>query len=450
MNILSTPRARVIQEATYAGGPIVYWMNRDQRVHDNWALLAALEWARQEHVPLLVAHNLVGGFLGGGERQWAFKTTGLKEVAETLEEKHIPFFLFEGDGAHTAMAKWVQKEGIGGVVTDFYPLRLPRTWLKDITKALPKTPIYQVDAHNIVPCWVASAKQEFAARTIRPKIHAALKTWLTDIPTFHAQTTSSIPKAPKIDWKKLIISRTNEQLLSEIPTPGEQAAKHALNEFIEERLPGYATRRNDPCADGQSRLSPYLHYGHLSAQRVAYEVQRAHAPLADKEAFLEELIVRRELADNFCHYNEAYDGFEGFPAWAQATLNTHRDDTREHVYTHKQFEHAQTHDELWNAAQRQLTQTGTMHGYVRMYWAKQILAWSKSPEDALKIAIALNDAYQLDGRDPNGYVGVAWSIGGVHDRRWFNRAVFGTVRAMTRGGMDKKFDTKAYIERWAT
>jgi deoxyribodipyrimidine photo-lyase len=190
-----------------------------------------------------------------------------------------------------------------------------------------------------------------------------------------------------------------------------------------------------------------MHFGHLAAQRVALKVLHHEAPLAAKEAFWEELLVRRELADNFCFYNPDYDNFQGFPAWAQKTLNDHRHDEREYLYTQKEFEKAQTHDELWNAAQLEMVATGKMHGYLRMYWGKKILEWSASPEEAQEIAIYLNDRYELDGRDPNGYTGIAWCLGGVHDRAWGERRVFGKIRYMSYRGCWGKFNIQAYIER---
>ncbi len=181
---------------------------------------------------------------------------------------------------------------------------------------------------------------------------------------------------------------------------------------------------------------------------MAYEVMHDAAPKLARDAFIEELVVRRELSDNYCFYQSKYDTFAGLPEWARKTLDAHRKDAREFTYSRADFEHARTHDELWNAAQLEMVKTGKMHGYVRMYWAKKILEWTESPEEAFKIAIHLNDRYELDGRDPNGYVGIAWSIGGLHDRPWFNHPIFGSVRYMSRGGMEKKFDVEGYVKKW--
>lgn len=218
---------------------------------------------------------------------------------------------------------------------------------------------------------------------------------------------------------------------------------------MKHRLEEYPLFRNDPTANAQSNLSPYLHFGQLAAQRVALQLQTHNAPIKAEEAFLEELLVRRELSDNYCFYSPHYDSCAGFPAWAQATLSAHRKDPREYRYSLDALELSHTHDTLWNAAQREMVLSGKMHGYLRMYWAKKILEWSASPEEALTSAIYLNDKYELDGRDPNGYTGIAWSIGGVHDRAWNERDVFGKIRYMSFRGMKAKFDISAYEDKCA-
>ena len=228
-------------------------------------------------------------------------------------------------------------------------------------------------------------------------------------------------------------------------TPGETAAKNKLN-LLSESLNGYDQLRNDPTKEALSNLSPYFHFGHISPQRVAFEIRNSSLTDLDKNSFLEEMIIRRELADNFCEYEPNYDYFDGFHDWAKKSLNEHRNDEREFLYPKEQFELSETHDPLWNAAQNQMRKKGKMHGYMRMYWAKKILEWSPNPEVAMQIAIDLNDAYELDGRDPNGYTGIAWSIGGIHDRAWFERPVYGKIRYMNYNGCKSKFNVKRYIE----
>jgi deoxyribodipyrimidine photo-lyase len=350
----------------------------------------------------------------------------------------------------------------GALVTDFDPLRIKRRW-KDEVKSRVPVPLYEVDAHNIVPCWTASGKQEWAAYTFRPKIKRALPEYFGEFPAIvrhpfeanrrpdedHPQSGKLTGHREEPDWEGAAAGLKAQHSVAPVRwiAPGAREARAALAEFIDHRLPRYHLERNDPNADAVSGLSPYLHFGQLSAQRVALEVARSSASDEAKEAFLEESIVRRELSDNFCYYNRSYDRVESFPAWAQKTLGEHRRDAREYRYSLEELEEARTHDPLWNAAQREMTVRGKMHGYMRMYWGKKILEWSAHPEAALEAAIYLNDRYELDGRDPNGYAGIAWSIGGVHDRPWFDRPIFGKVRYMSYNGCRSKFDVNAYIAR---
>ena len=218
-----------------------------------------------------------------------------------------------------------------------------------------------------------------------------------------------------------------------------------MQKFIAKGLDRYEQNRNNPNLSGQSELSCYLHFGQLAPQRLAYEVYHCEADKAGKETFLEELVVRRELADNFCFYEKNYDSFAGFHPWAQKSLEQHRADKREYTYDLRQLEHGETHEELWNSCQRNLVTSNKLHGFLRMYWAKKILEWTSSPEEALEYAIYLNDTYSIDGTDPNGYTGVAWSIGGVHDRAWKERPVYGKIRYMNERGCRRKFDVDEYI-----
>jgi deoxyribodipyrimidine photo-lyase len=240
------------------------------------------------------------------------------------------------------------------------------------------------------------------------------------------------PAVPEVDWL----------------VPGESAALSVLERFMHERLDDYASKKNDPNARAVSDLSPYLHFGHISAQRVALEILKERPGDGNTAAFLEELIIRRELSDNYCLYNPDYDKLNRIPAWAARTLEDHRRDEREFVYDLPAFEAGKTHEPLWNAAQMEMVKSGKMHGYMRMYWAKKILEWSPSAEQALGTAVYLNDRYQLDGRDPNGYAGCAWAIAGVHDRAWAERPVFGKILYMNLNGCRRKFDVDAYISRW--
>ena len=298
-----------------------------------------------------------------------------------------------------------------------------------------------------VPCWFVSPKQEVGARTLRPKINRFLPEFLGPLPSLQEHPFSWNGTYASPDWIAVARTVRPDPVSAAVQArPGEEQARKMLSLFIEKKLASYDEGRNNPTRDCVSHLSPYLHFGQISAQRVALEVSKADVSATFKDAFLEQLIVRRELADNFCYYNEEYDSVKGFPGWAQKSLHDHVKDKRAYLYTRQQLEQAETHDELWNAAQLELVRQGTMHGYLRMYWGKKILEWTRDPREALEIAIYLNDRYQLDGRDPNGYVGIAWSIGGVHDRPWMARPIFGVIRYMSYNGCKSKFDVKAYIE----
>lgn len=440
-------RVRLLRNGELTKNPVVLWMSRDQRTKDNWSLLFAQEIAINQGAPLSVVFCLVPKFLNATIRQYGFMIKGLQEVEQNLIEKNIPFFLLKGNPDEEIPA-FIKKHKIGTLVSDFNPLRISKGWKEGVSRNI-DIPFYEVDAHNIIPCWMASAKQEYSARTLRPKIHLLLPEFLKDFPSLKKHPYNWKEKAGKTDWRDCCNHLEIDQAVRDIGwiKPGEKAAFNILKEFINKRLDSYYKQRNDPSADVQSDLSPYIHFGHISSQRTALEVLKSSAEHSSKGPFLEELIVRKELSDNFCFYNKDYDNFEGFPEWAKKTLNKHRKDKRTYLYTLEQFENALTHDELWNAAQMEMVKRGKMHGYMRMYWAKKILEWTESPEQAFEFAVYLNDRYELDGRDPNGYTGIAWSIGGVHDRAWNERPVFGKIRYMSYNGCKTKFDIKKYIKK---
>jgi deoxyribodipyrimidine photo-lyase len=441
-------RIRLLQAGIEGKGPVVYWMSRDQRAADNWALEYSLQLAQRHNSFVVVAFSLVPEFLEATRRQHGFMLRGLQETAELLDNRNIPFILLQGTPDET-IAEFCSRVSATALVADFDPLRIKRIWKREVAKKI-AVPFYEVDAHNIVPCLVVSQKEEFAAYTIRPKINKLLPQFLDSLPESPRQ--KNVPEGffENIDWQSISAALKIDESVTEVQwiEAGEKAASEKLNEFLESGLSRYSDDRNNPALGGQSNLSPYLHFGHLSAQRVALEVLKRFRPTdPGVEAFLEELIIRRELADNFCYYNTAYDSVAGFANWAKLTLQQHTVDKREYIYSGERFENARTHDELWNAAQRELVQTGKMHGFMRMYWAKKNLEWTESPEQALRMAIYLNDKYELDGRDPNGYAGCAWAIGGVHDRAWFERPVFGKIRYMNYNGCKRKFDIDAYISK---
>ena len=452
---MHTARARLIHNKPQQPGPVVYWMHRELRARDNWSLLHALELAEERGQPLCVAVCLARGFGLARPEHFAFLVHGLRETAQELEALGIPLALLRGAPGRE-VPEFVRGLRAGLVVTDADPTRLKRGWL---AQALPRldVPVVEVDARNCVPARAASDKREYMARTLRPKIHRLLAEFLDEFPPL-PPPLSEQHRAGPVAWDRAAapLPRTDwDALFAEFGPPpaafppGEAAARARLDAFLRQGLPRYADARNTPLDPAASLLSPYLHFGQLSAQRVALDVLAVkHIPPEARDGFLEQLIVRRELAENFCLHTPDYDTPDAFPAWAQATLGKHQGDLRPHLASEAELEAADSPDPLWNAAQRQLLATGHMHGWLRMYWAKQILLWSPDAATALARCLRLNDSLSLDGRDVNGYAGVAWSIGGVHDRPWPERPVFGTVRSMTLSGARRKFDVAAFVQSW--
>ncbi|XP_008283888.1 CPD photolyase [Stegastes partitus] len=431
---------------------VLYWMLRDNRVQDNWALIRAQRLAMKENLPLHVCYCLVVPESQLSTlRHYNFMLKGLEEVAKECKHLNIQFHLLHGAPGEV-LPGFVSDRSFGAVVTDFSPLREPIQWLKDVKKGLSKEiPLIQVDAHNIVPCWEASPKLEYAARTIRGKITKVLSDFLTDFPLVEKHPHTATRTAKPVDWDKTLASLSVDRTVGETEwaKPGTKAGMAMLESFIDVRLKLFDTQRNDPNAPALSQLSPWIRFGHISAQRVALQVQRSGRTAGVSVAsFIEELVVRRELTDNFCFYNEKYDSVEGAYEWARKTLKDHAKDKRPYLYTKEQLEKAKTHDKLWNAAQYQMVSEGKMHGFLRMYWAKKILEWTSSPVEALSIALYLNDRYELDGQDPNGFVGCMWSICGIHDRGWGERPIFGKIRYMNYKGCLRKFNVAQFEKKY--
>tara|TARA_B100001250_G_scaffold148963_1_gene127584 strand:- start:1715 stop:3052 length:1338 start_codon:yes stop_codon:yes gene_type:complete len=442
MNIFG--RSRTLSAGSFNGKVVAYWMIRDKRVQDNYALLKAQEVALKNRVPLLICFQYNGEYEIVNVRNYKFLFNGLIEMEKQLQNLNIPFFLLKGP-TEFSIVSFIEKNFIGHLVVDYSPLKIHKMRLKKVLNQT-NIPITQVDAHNIVPVWESSNKKEYAAYTIRPKIKKKLSNYLTDIPQcirhpYDAKINN------KINWEEADKNLNLDKSVKEVSwiRPGESEALKRLD-FLKTDLMGYRNDHNDPTKNALSNLSPFIHYGQISTQRVAFEIQKSNLLLDDKDAFLEQLIIRRELSDNFCEYEPNYDQFDGFHNWAQISLNDHRNDEREYTYPIEQFEAAETHDQLWNSAQREMVYNGKMHGYMRMYWAKKILEWTVKPEVALENAIYLNNKYELDGRDANGYTGIAWSIGGIHDRAWFEREIYGKVRYMNYNGCKSKFNINKYID----
>jgi deoxyribodipyrimidine photo-lyase len=444
-------------------------MSRDQRIHANHALLVAQKHALAKMLPLAVVFCLYPKSGDRAREQYEFMLEGLVEVDRNVVSLQIPFMMLLGEPEEKLSAAFAHLLP-DAVYFDFNPLRGPRKLQAKLAKEA-NAPMYVVDTHNIVPVWVASDKQEVGAYSLRPKLHKLLSSYLQPteeiVPHPYAWPGTIIPMADLSEQIKTLVSAIPRNGITYSFASGESAASQHLGEFISEKLERYAVDRNDPSSGAQSGLSPYLHFGQISSLQVALRLQEVaiengenlhflSSPKMPKpedagttllhgiDSLIEEMVVRKELADNFCFYNPDYDNLESAPNWAKISLDKHRQDKREYVYSYKELDAAKTHDTAWNAAQSELTKTGKMHGYMRMYWAKKVLEWTNSPEEAIEYLIKLNDFYSIDGGDPNGYAGILWSVGGVHDRPWMEREIFGVVRYMNYAGLKRKFDIESY------
>jgi deoxyribodipyrimidine photo-lyase len=463
-------RVRKLNSAEYTGGTVVYQMCRDIRAVDNDALLFAQELAQSKKAQLIVNYVVWNyKWQGATRRFYDWVVPSLQGVENVLRHHNIPLVItFEDERLFTKKKFTKVPEHIGAVVIDELPLHFMEKWKEQFLSNNPEIPLYEVDAHNCIPVWELSQKQEFAAHTIRRKVHEKLPVFLEEHGRLakHTANDDLLRTIPESNWNEISNQIICDEHVKEVGrfVPGTDAGMKLVKDFLATKLANYDTSRNDINSDGQSNLSPYIAHGNISRRRIILELLKhtkvtisdafdsvkngSNGTMGSVAAFIEECVVRAEIAENFCFYNDHYDTFDGFPAWAKESLTKASTDTREYAYSFEQFNKAQTHDPLWNAAQMQMVTTGKMHGYMRMYWAKKILEWSKTPQDAMKIAVTLNDAYELDGRDPNGYVGCAWSIGGLHDRPWFGRPIFGAVRYMAESGVKKRGDPKLYSKKW--
>ncbi|MHC5083621.1 MAG: deoxyribodipyrimidine photo-lyase [Planctomycetota bacterium] len=425
---------------------VLYWMQAAQRAEYNHALQNAIELANKHRKPILVAFSLTDHFPEANLRHYAFMLQGLKETQAALAKRDIKLIICKGAPEEAIAALCKQADLL---ITDDGYLRIQQQWRSDLSTSI-DCAMYEVTTNVIVPIEQASDKENYSAGTLRPRITKQLEKKLIPIKHTNPKQSSLNLKLKSLDitdadavLKKLNLDRSVSP--SPVFTGGTSVAKKRLKRFVTNKLNDYPYRQNDPNADCQSHLSPYLHFGQISPLYIALQITKSNATQAAKDAFLEQLIVRRELAYNFVYYNNRYDDFDALPHWCLRTLNYHKKDKRDYTYTLDRFENAQTHDPYWNAAQNEMQITGKMHNYMRMYWGKKILEWTKSPKDAFYFALYLNNKYELDGRDPNGFAGVAWCFG-KHDRPWTERPVFGKVRYMNAAGLKRKFDIDAYVE----
>ncbi len=429
------------------GRCVVYWMQRSQRGFDNPALDVAVTAANLLKLPVVTFFAPVPFYPNANLRAYTFLAEGIPDIAADLVSRDIGFVLRRYP--EHSLLHFCEEVRPALVVGDENPLREPNHWREVAAKRL-KVPLWTVDSDVIVPSRLLE-KAQYSARIIRPRLHAQLAEFLVPCANPKAHHKWTTPKAVRslpVDFD-ILHGWPLDRSVGPVTSfkGGSREARRLLRDFINHKLNGYATNRNKPELDGSTRLSPYLHFGHIGPLTIALAVQSADAPQEDKDSLFNEMFVWRELAINMCRFNPLYDSFEVAEPWAQRTLLQHARDPRPVLYNERQLENAETYDELWNAAQLQMVNHGWMHNVMRMYWAKKILEWTPSPAVAHSIAIKLNDKYFLDGRDPNGYAGVAWAILGKFDRPWFERPIFGQIRYMSGASTGKKFNSRKYIEQ---
>ena len=425
---------------------VLYWMQAAQRSEYNHALEFAVRQANELNQPIVVYFGLTGRYPEANQRHYYFMLQGIQEVQSSLRDRAIQMVIRRESPERGAihMAKRASL-----LVCDCGYLKLQKQWRRYVSYEV-DCPLIQVESDVIGPVREASGKEEYSAATFRPKIRRQLTKYLVSLEQSLIRKSSLHMEFESYDISDIDKVLSHLEIDHSVPKAegfrgGTGEARRRLQSFVKNRLSGYAEHRNDPNADYVSNMSPYLHFGQISPLEIALEVMKSGNIATD--AYLEELIVRRELSINYIFYNQDYDSFEGLPRWVKTTLREHKGDSRAYVYSLADLESAVTHDNYWNAAQKEMATTGKMHGYMRMYWGKKLLEWGTEPEETYRTALYLNNKYELDGRDPNGFAGVAWCFG-KHDRAWATRPVFGNVRFMSSEGLRRKFDADRYAARY--
>ncbi|MDD2518375.1 MAG: deoxyribodipyrimidine photo-lyase [Bacilli bacterium] len=419
---------------------VVYWMQNSQRTKYNHALEYSISRANDLNKPLLVYFGITDQYPEANLRHYQFMIEGLKEVKEQLLKRNIKMIIRHISPELGAIE--IAQQAVLMVVDCGY-LKIEREWRQKVAQNI-NIPLVQVEANVVVPIEEVSLKEEYSARTIRSKIKNLIPFYTKP---FYEEELENSSLQIKTEFKEFDLNDLSQLVIDRTITPskrilgGTSSAERKLDLFIKSKLGKYAELKNDPSLDYQSQLSPYLHFGQISPVYIFHKVSNLNS-----EIFLEELIIRRELAINFVYYNNDYDNYQSIPEWAKKTLDNHVNDPRPHLYNLSQLENYQTHDVYWNAAQKEMVITGKMHGYMRMYWGKKIIEWTDNPGTAYQFMIYLNNKYSLDGRDPNGYAGIAWCFG-KHDRPWREREIFGYVRYMNYKGLQRKFNIDLYVDK---
>jgi deoxyribodipyrimidine photo-lyase len=431
---------------------VVYWMQRAMRIVDNPALDVAIEVGNLLGLPVVVFFSVIPNYPNANLRHYHFMAQGLRDVAEDAAGRGVGFVLRRHPD--NSLEAFLEEVDAALLIGDENPCREPERWRRVLAKRL-RLPYWTIDADVVVPSRVFG-RSFVLMHHFRPHLKA-------ELPKFLIAPIRSAPVHPWSPWKALASFSVSEDITDGFTkldrsiepvdsfTGGTHAALKRLDEFVRQELRGYEETRNHPEVRGTSRLSPYLHFGNIGPLSIALAVKQAVADgkvtTETGERFLEQLIGWRELSVLFVLHESNYDNWECAAPWAHKTLMEHAGDPRPYRYTLAEMERGETADELWNAAQREMVQSGWMHNYMRMYWGKKILEWAPDPARAFEWAVELNDRYELDGRDPNGYAGIAWAMVGRHDRPWFNRPVFGLVRSMTAASTAKKFNAALYMRQ---
>ena len=431
------------------GDFILYWMQQSQRAVWNHAFEYAIELANHSGQSVVVVFGITDRYPEANLRHYTFMLEGLTETRQTLARRGIRMVVRVGHPPDVALDA---SKRASAIICDRGYLKHQKAWRQEVASTA-SCPVIQVESDVVVPVEAVSEKAQYAARTIRPKIHRLLDSYLMPV-VGRPLRLDLLRMKFKDDVRDLGDAFTRGMDIDRSVPPvsqffhgGTSRAVAQLGLFIRKHLASYHTNSNQPQTADVSYMSPYLHFGQISPAYIALKIQAARGTNEEaKEAYLEELIVRRELAINFVEYTPDYDSYSNLPNWAKQTLQRHRKDQREYRYTRKQLEAADTHDPYWNAAMTEMRVTGFMHNYMRMYWGKKILEWSDTPEKGFKTTLAINNKYFLDGRDPNSYTGVSW-IYGTHDRAWPERPIFGKVRYMAASGLERKCDIRAYVEK---
>ncbi|KQO50906.1 MULTISPECIES: deoxyribodipyrimidine photo-lyase [unclassified Methylobacterium] len=433
------------------GSYVLYLLQQANRAHRNPALELAIEEANRLGLPVVVCFGLLDGANGFPEanaRHYAFLLQGLADAKAGLEARGIHFVMRKASPAEIAIDLSAKAALL---VLDRGYLAIQKRWYGEIAKAV-TIRVVQVEGDVVVPVEVASPKHEFAARTLRPKILKLLDEYVEELKprTVKHKAGRELPKSEidVSDPEAVLAGMSLDREVAPVTrfTGGETEARRRLKAYLAGPFGSYGTDRNRPEAGAASHMSPYLHFGQISPVEIALAVRASKAGASeDKASYLEELVVRRELAMNHVNYTERYDSFEhAVPDWARKALAEHADDERPTLYTEAELAEGKTHDEYWNAAQAEMRVTGYMHNHLRMYWGKKILEWSPSAEEGFNRTLRLNNRYFLDGRDANSFTNVAW-VYGLHDRPWARRPIFGTVRYQSENSL-RKFDAKAYLK----